>query len=123
MSKTNMKKIFLEELSKTPVVSAVCNKLNLSRETIYRWLKEDPEFKRKYAEAYTYGTNNINDLAKSKVISKINEGDFQATKFWLEARDAEFAKPRLYFLKQGEEKEAKIEKMVVEIVRNKQDLE
>lgn len=118
-----MKKVFLEELSKTPVVSAVCNKLNISRDTIYRWQKKDFEFKYRYEEVYKHGTNNVNDLAKSKMISKINDGDFQAAKFWLESRDPEFAKPRTYFLKQLEAKEEKIDKITVEIIKNKEDLE
>jgi hypothetical protein len=118
-----MKKIFLEELSKTPVMSAVCNKLNLSRETIYRWQREDFEFKHEYELVYKYGTNNVNDLAKSKIISKINDGDFHATKFWLESRDPEFAKPRIYYLKQAEQKEEKVDKITVRIVKTKEDLE
>jgi len=118
-----MKKIFLEELSKTPVVSAVCNKLNLSRETIYRWQKRDFEFKCRYEEVYKQGTSNINDLAKSKLITKINESDIVAIKFWLDSRDPEFAKPRTYYLKQLEAKEEKIDKITVEIIKNKEDLE
>jgi len=116
------KKIFLEELSKTPVMSAVCSKLNISRETIYRWQKEDSDFKSKYEEVYQQGTGNINDLAKSKLITKINEGDIGAIKYWLDNRDTEFAKPRLHFLKLIEKNQEDINKVTVQIVKSKEDL-
>ena len=122
MKKTKMKKIFLEELSKTPIVSAVCNKISISRQTVYRWQREDFEFKYKYEDVYKQGTSNINDLAKSKLISKINEGDMQSIKFWLDSRDLEFAKPRTYYLKQIEAKEEKIDKITVEIIKSKDEI-
>lgn len=123
MKKTRMKKLFLEELSKTPIVIAVCNKLNLSRQTIYRWKDEDYEFKYEYEEVYKQGTSSINDLAKSKLITKINESDINAIKYWLDSRDPEFAKPRTYFLKQIQAKEERIDKITVEIIKNKEELE
>lgn len=118
MKKARITKRFLEEVSKAPVVTAVCAKLDISRQTFYRWLKEDFEFRSKFEETYKQGTDNINDLAKSKLISKISEGDWQAIKYWLDSRDKEFAKPRTYFLKQIEAKEDKIDKITVEIIKN-----
>lgn len=118
MKKIRMKKLFLEELSKTPVVSAVCNKLNISRQTVYRWLKEDSEFESKYREHLEHGTENINDLAKSKVINQINGGDFRACKFWLENKDRSFIKPRL-----AEEIEEGIKKISIQVFHNKDERE
>jgi hypothetical protein len=122
MKKVRISKQFLEEVSKTPVVTAVCAKLNISRQTFYRWLKEDFEFRSKFEETYKQGTDNINDLAKSKLISKISEGDWQAIKYWLDSRDKEFAKPRTYFLRQIEDKEDKVNKITVEIIKSKDEI-
>lgn len=74
---------FLELLSKTPIVSAVCESLDISRQTVYRWCKEDPSFKKEFDSHLSKGRDNINDLAESKLIEKINEGEPWAIRFWL----------------------------------------
>jgi len=94
MKKFRSAKQFLEELSKTPVVSAVCSKLNLSRQTIYRWIKEDSEFAENYKECLKQGSENINDLAESKLIAAINHGDSWAIKYWLDNNKKNYMKPR-----------------------------
>ena len=83
MKKDSQAEQFLELLSKTPIVSAVCEALNISRQTIYRWVNEDPSFKRNFDIAVGRGRDNINDLAESKLIEKINDGQPWAIRFWL----------------------------------------
>ncbi len=92
MKKHRKSKLFLEELRNTPVVSAVCKQLNLSRQTIFRWLKEDPDFKKQYEECMTQGINNVNDLATSQTINKIKQGDSGMIKYWLSHNDDRFMK-------------------------------
>ena len=87
-------KKFLEELGKTPVVSAVCKSLGISRQTVYRWLKENEEFSLKYDECLKHGTDNINDLAKSKLIGSIDRGEKWAVQYWLNNRDKDFTRPK-----------------------------
>jgi hypothetical protein len=83
MKKHRKAKLFLEELRKTPVVNAVCKQVDISRNTVYRWLKEDPEFRQEYEECLSHGIDNVNDLAVSQVINKIKQGDTGMTKYWL----------------------------------------
>jgi hypothetical protein len=83
MKKRRKAKLFLEELRKTPVVNAVCKQVDITRQTVYRWLKEDPDFKREYEECLSQGVDNVNDLATSQVINKIKQGDTGMTKYWL----------------------------------------
>lgn len=94
MKKTRQARHFLDELQKTPVVSAVCSKLNLSRQTIYRWIKEDPEFKKEYEACLSSGIDNINDLAESQLIKKIQTGDIRAVTYWLENNKTKYYKPK-----------------------------
>ena len=42
---------FLTELRKVPIVQVACEKVGISRNTIYRWLKEDKQFAKDFAEA------------------------------------------------------------------------
>lgn len=83
MKKHRKAKQFLDELRNTPIVSAVCKQLDISRQTISRWSKTDPEFKKMYEECMSQGTDNVNDLAISQTINKIRQGDSGMIKFWL----------------------------------------
>jgi len=84
MKKHWKEKQFLEEFSKTPVVNAVCGRINLSRQSIYRWLEEDKEFRTKFFESLSQGRDNVNDLMESQLISKGQQGDYRAVIYWLE---------------------------------------
>ena len=81
--KKDRRDIFLEELSKTPIVSVVCQKVGLSRQTIYRWLSEDSKFKVQFNTAISRGRDSVNDLAESKLINKIRDDNMIAIQFWL----------------------------------------
>jgi hypothetical protein len=95
MKKHRKAKLFLEEIQKTPVVAAVCNKLNISRQSVYRWLSEDFEFRSLYKEALSHGSDNVNDLAESKMIGSIDRGEPWAIKYWLESNHKKYLRPRL----------------------------
>jgi hypothetical protein len=92
MKKHRKSKLFLEELRNTPVVSAVCKQIGISRNTIYQWIKDDPEFKKKYEESMVQGTENVNDLAVSQTINKVKQGDTGMIKYWLSHNDDRFMK-------------------------------
>jgi hypothetical protein len=83
MKKLKNGKEFLEELSKVPIMSAVCEKVGLSRQTIYRWIKECPGFKKRYETALKRGRNSVNDLAEGKLIANLKRGDSRGIEFWL----------------------------------------
>jgi hypothetical protein len=92
MKKHRKAKQFLEKLSHTPIVSAVCNEVGISRQSISRWLKSDPEFKKQYEESMIQGTENVNDLAVSQTINKVKQGDTGMIKYWLSHNDDRFMK-------------------------------
>lgn len=73
----------IEELRKVPIILVVCQKVGISRATIYRWMKEDSVFEKEVETAKHEGTQGINDLAESKLISNIQKGDNTAIIYWL----------------------------------------
>ena len=81
-------------MSEFPSVSRACQKCDISRQSFYRWCKEDSNFKSSYEESLKRGVESINDLAESKLISKINNGELPAIKLWLENNKKEYRKPR-----------------------------
>ncbi len=77
-----------------PNVTLACEKSGLSRNTIYRWCKEDPDFKDRLDETISMGTESVNDLAESKLISKINSGNMRAITYWLDNNKKTYMRPR-----------------------------
>ena len=85
---------FLDQIKKIPNISLSCEKLGLSRNTIYRWSKEDSKFKTRLDEAIDCGIESVNDLAESKLIANINRGDMRAIQYWLDNNKKNYMRPR-----------------------------
>lgn len=85
---------FLEQLERVPNVSLACEKVGLARNTIYRWRSEDPAFAARMDTALVAGTESVNDLAESKLISHINNGNMRAIQYWLDNNKKNYIKPR-----------------------------
>ncbi len=90
MKKNKFQKIFLSELEKVPIVQVGCEKTNLSRNTIYRWRKEDPDFAKKMDEAIFRGEALINDMGETQLLNLIKEKSWPALSFWLRHRNPKF---------------------------------
>ena len=73
----------LEALEKTLcIVTGSCKMVGISRNTHYRWLKEDPE----YALAVEELEDVVLDFAESQLHVQIKEGSVPATIFLLKTR-------------------------------------
>lgn len=94
MKRNRKEQQFLEQLQTIPNISLACEKVGLSRNTIYRWCKEDPTFKDRLDAAIGMGTESVNDLAESKLISKINAGEMRAIMYWLDNNKKTYIRPR-----------------------------
>ena len=92
--KTASKKILLEQIKKTPVIQVACEKVGVSRATYYRWKKNDPKFAEKADIALNEGSQMINDMAESQLISAIKEGNLTGIIFWLKNHHKQYS-PKL----------------------------
>lgn len=92
MKKTKVWKQFLEELEKTPVVQVACEKVDISRQTYYRWIKEESALT-EIREARQRGIDLVNDVAESNVLNGIKNKDAGYTKYWLSSRHEAYKKP------------------------------
>jgi len=93
MKKTQSKPKLLKELEKTPIISVACEKVGVSRQTAYRWMKEDKVFLDKISDAMKHGVGLVNDVAESNILRGIKQGDKGDTKYWLSHRHEAFKKP------------------------------
>lgn len=90
MKKNKKQSEFLEQLKKIPIVSVAAEKTGLSRNSIYRWKKQDKEFEKIMEEAITEGEALINDMSESQLLSLIKDKSWQAISFWLRHRNPKF---------------------------------
>ena len=87
MKKNKFQDQFLEELRKVPIVQVACEKTGLSRNSVYRWRKDDPAFLKKMDEAYAEGVALVSDMSESQLLTLIKEKSFPALSFWLRHRN------------------------------------
>ena len=77
------KKALVEALEKSlGVVSTACKAAGISRDTHYRWLKEDPEYKAQVEELSEVAV----DFAESHLHKLIRDGNPAATIFFLKTK-------------------------------------
>lgn len=88
--KETTKQLFIEQIRKTPIMQAACEKVGVPRGTVYRWKKEDPEFAKALDDALSEGRSMVSDAAVSQLLTAIKAGDLGAIKFWLRHFDENF---------------------------------
>jgi hypothetical protein len=90
MKKNKIKNAFLAELKRIPIVQVSCEKVGISRNSVYRWKREDEEFSKLMDEALAEGEELVNDMSESQLLSLIKEKNFAAISFWLRHRNSKF---------------------------------
>jgi len=87
MKKSKITKKFLEELKKVPIVQVACEKTGISRQSVYRWRREDKKFADQMDVAMTEGVAFVNDMSESQLLTMIKEKNWSAISFWLRHRN------------------------------------
>lgn len=90
MKKHRIKDNFLEQLRKIPIVQVACEKLDVSRNSIYKWKKTDKKFAEEMEKALTEGEALVNDLTENQLLTLIKEKEWSAISFWLRHRNPKF---------------------------------
>ncbi len=90
MKKNKVKNTFLEYLRKVPIVQVACEKIGVSRNSVYRWRNEDENFRKEMEIALTEGEALVNDMGESQLLSLIRDKNWPAISFWLRHRNPKF---------------------------------
>ena len=88
--KNKVRKEFLEELKKVPIVQVACERVGVSRNSVYRWKREDKKFKEEMEQALAEGEALVNDMSESQLLALIKEKNWSAISFWLRHRNPKF---------------------------------
>jgi hypothetical protein len=67
-----------------------CEKIGVSRNSIYRWRNDDEEFRKEMELALDDGEALVNDMSESQLLSLIKEKNWSAISFWLRHRNPKF---------------------------------
>jgi hypothetical protein len=106
--RTNLEKSkFLEILRERPFISYACKKVGISKATIYRWIKNNANFKEKVDSALRLGREGLIDIAEMALCKKINEGDGPSIRYFLTNNDSRYY-PKMPVIFQPPKKEIKI---------------
>ena len=89
-TKRNME-LILDQLRKTPVAESACQKIGISRMTLFRWKKEDLIFAKAVEEAIEDGRDLVNDVAVSQLLMAIKNGNLSAITYWLNHNHKNYA--------------------------------
>jgi len=90
MKKNKVKDAFLEQLRKVPIIQVACEKVGISRNSVYRWKNDDPEFEKELTTALEEGEALVNDMSENQLLVLIREKNWHAISFWLRKRNPKF---------------------------------
>lgn len=90
MKKSRLKNTFLEELKRIPIIQVACEKVGISRTSVYRWREKDKKFTEEMDTALAEGEALINDLTEAQLLNMIKEKEWCAISFWLKHRNPKF---------------------------------
>lgn len=104
MKKNKFQEQFFAELEKVPIVQVACEKTGLSRNSVYRWRKEDKSFAKRMDEAMAKGVDFVNDMSESQMLTMIKEKNWPAISFWLRHRNKNYKDKLEVTTKEDDEK-------------------
>ena len=88
---TKLKEAFLEQLKRTPTIETACQKVVVSRATIYRWIKSNKSFEKKVDEALNEGRSFMSDIAENQLFSLIGEKKIEAIRLYLSTHNSRYS--------------------------------
>jgi hypothetical protein len=90
MKKSKVTQQFLDELRKVPIVQVACEKTGISRNSVYRWRRDDKKFATQMDDAMADGVAFVNDMSESQLLTLIKEKNWPAISFWLKHRNENY---------------------------------
>ncbi len=90
LNKRKATKELTKELEKNYLLQGACNKLGLTRSTVYRWMQENEEFAVKLRTAQAIGRRSMSDYVESKLLKNIGDHNQRAIEFWLKCNNEHY---------------------------------
>jgi transposase len=88
---SKLKEAFLDQLKRTPTIETACQKVGVSRATIYRWIKSNKTFEKKVDESLNEGRNFMSDIAENQLFSLIGDKKIEAIRLYLSTHNPRYS--------------------------------
>ncbi len=85
-----LKEAFLDQLKRTPTIETACQKVGVSRATVYRWIKESKKFEQQVDESLIEGRTFMSDIAENQLFSLIGDKKIEAIRLYLSTHNARY---------------------------------
>lgn len=95
-TKVTTKRQLLERLSKNFMISSACHAVGIDRKTFYRWIEEDEMFKQEAYDNIQECKKDVTDMANSRLVKQIDQGNLTAVMYWLNNKDPEISDKTIY---------------------------
>ena len=89
---------FLEILRENPWIVFASKKSGISRATIYRWMKDNPDFQHEVEIATKAGNSQLGEIAEMGLVKNIKEGNLNAIKFYLTNTNPRYVSKRSEYI-------------------------
>ncbi len=86
-----LKQAFLEQLKRTPTIETACQKVNIARSTVYRWVRESSKFEKQIDDSLTEGRTFMSDIAESQLFSLIGDKKIEAIRLYLSTHNSRYS--------------------------------
>lgn len=87
---SSLKQAFLEQLKRTPTIETACQKVNIARSTVYRWVRESKKFEKQVDDSLAEGRTFMSDIAESQLFSLIGDKKIEAIRLYLSTHNARY---------------------------------
>lgn len=77
------KETLINTLKEMPIIEVAVKRVGISRDSYYRWKRDDKEFLRQSEDAISQGIEFINDMSESQLVTLIKEKKMPAIALWL----------------------------------------
>lgn len=113
MKKNKLQDKFFEELKTIPIIQVACEKTGVSRNSVYRWKKEDKSFSKKMDQAMSEGVAFVNDMSENQLLVLIKEKNWSAISFWLKHRNDNYKEKIEITTKEEDEQLSPAQKKII----------
>jgi len=113
------KQTLIGVLKELPIIQAACKRANISRDTYYRWRREDKVFRRESEDALNQGIEFVSDMSEAQLISLIKDGKMPAITLWLKNNHPRYGSKGRHFtpIASADELTPEEQKMVLDALK------
>lgn len=91
-----LKKKFTSVLEQNPIIQTAVAMVGIGKSTYYRWIEDDPKFRKDCAESMTKGVEFTNDMMESLLIKTAREGKITSIIFWLKNHHPDYSEKKFF---------------------------